>query len=329
MSKTVQEHVTKCAEEAKEERRWMTPADHRERELFRRMAKDRKLKVPMRGMYVPMGEYLGLKPDVIALRTIRTLAEQHPNWIFCSFSAGLVQQLEVGFENAMPIHVVDMGKRPTKSTSQIVRHRADGPVRTRVVDDVTVTAPEVTAIDCMLECGFDRGLAIADSALRNQGLGQDHLKRELKMRQQSRAASVAEAAINHADPDAENGGESMARALMIRQGFMIPELQVEIPDIVEGGTCFRADYYWDLRDLKLGVVAGELDGMVKYEDPEMMGSRDVTQVLTDERQREARISASDIKVVRFKYDLLKEPDKFVELLNTYGIPRTTVPCVGI
>ena len=327
MSKAVQSYVANRAKEAESDNRWITAQSPYERMLFARMAREGKLKVPMRGMYVPMEEYLSLKPDVIALRTIRTLAEQHPNWIFCSFSAGLVQQLEVGYENVKLIHVIDMGNKPTKSTRHIVRHRTKGPVRTRVVDGVTVTAPEVTAIDCMLECDFERALAIADSALRNQGLGQEQLKSELKKRSQSRAASMASAAIKYADPAAENGGESIVRAIIIKQGFMLPQLQVEIENKVEGGI-YRADYYWDLAELGKGIVAGELDGLVKYEDPEMMGGRDTAEVLADERRRESRISANDVKVMRFSLKDARSTESFVNLLNTYGIPRVTVPDIG-
>ena len=58
--------------------------------------------------------------------------------------------------------------------------------------------------------------------------------------------------------EARNGGESMARAIMIDLGFVPPDLQVEICDLDESDQVVAVDFHWMLPDG--GVVVGELDG---------------------------------------------------------------------
>ena len=106
---------------------------------------------------------------------------------------------------------------------------------------------------------------------------------------------------------------------MIEQGFMVPQLQVKIPNLIEGIGSYYADFFWELSD---GTqVAGELDGLDKYCDPTMTGGRSVTQVMSEERRRESRLGAAGLKVVRFSFAEVEDVAKFSRLLEAYGIPR--------
>ena len=122
-----------------------------------------------------------------------------------------------------------------------------------------------------------------------------------------------------ADARAESGGESIARWTMLEAGFEPPELQVWIEDPVEPGTWFRVDFLWLLPDGS--VIIGEMDGRQKTERPELMGGRSAVRVLQDERLRESHLSALRPAVVRFGYDVARDPVLLGSLLDSFGVPR--------
>lgn len=123
----------------------------------------------------------------------------------------------------------------------------------------------------------------------------------------------------HADGRAESGGESIARAVMIQQGFYLPELQTPLPDPIDPAKMFRADFAWES---KKGIVLGELDGAKKY-----TMSGDPLDVLRDERIRESRLTAYGHAILRFSYAQLlpKNRTEFVALLEKFGVPRGPKP----
>lgn len=164
---------------------------------------------------------------------------------------------------------------------------------------------------------FPDALAIADSTLR---LGADRAALEAYVNGMNhfQGASMARWATAYADPRAENGGESVARAAMILLGCAMPDLQHPIKDPLSGNA-YRADFYWVLPD---GTkVAGELDGNQKYTDPAYMGGRTQTDVLLAERKRESRITTKVDRVCRFSPEEVKDQQYFTRLLDEYGIPR--------
>lgn len=64
-----------------------------------------------------------------------------------------------------------------------------------------------------------------------------------------------------AEPCAESGGESLARATMVKLGFEMPYLQVELPDPIDHCKRFRLDFVW--RDESRRLISGEFDGKAK------------------------------------------------------------------
>ncbi|MBR1828943.1 MAG: hypothetical protein IJ781_05465, partial [Atopobiaceae bacterium] len=141
---------------------------------------------------------------------------------------------------------------------------------------------------------------------------------ELALRPEGMQRRIAENSVRYADPLAANGGESVARAVMIEQGFMIPELQAEVTDPLDPSQTYYVDYRWQLEG---GDVIGELDGRDKYVLPEMMGGRDTLGVVIDERHRESRLTVPGTKVLRFSFRDVMDVERFVSLLELYGIPR--------
>ena len=317
MYSPTQTTIDKLAKEADDERQLIVCHDNFRRELAR-LAKAGELVSPWRGMYATAELWARLKPPERQRRVVRTMAQQYPDWTFCQLTAALMHGLEVSYRDLNPLHVAVELDCHTKSTRKILRHPMDGEEVVEA-DGVRTTSLLRTALDCLAELDFRRGLAIADSVLRVGRVSRAELIRYIKTRTDVFGWEHALDAAAWAEPLAANGGESIARAVMIEQGFMVPKLQVEVPNVIEGHGKYYSDFFWELPD---GTqVAGELDGLDKYYDPEMTGGKSVAQVMSDERRRESRLGATGLRVVRFSFAEVEDVDKFSRLLEAYGIPR--------
>ena len=122
-----------------------------------------------------------------------------------------------------------------------------------------------------------------------------------------------------ADGRAESGGESIARHTLHELGFVAPELQVWIEDPIEPGTWFRVDFLWLTEAGRL--IIGELDGRQKTGRPELMRGRDALRVMQDERFRESHLTALRPVIIRFPYEVARDPGQLGPLLERYGVPR--------
>lgn len=283
-----------------------------------RLVSTGELVSPWRGMFAVTEQWNNLKPLEQYRRVVRTLSKRYPSWTFSHFTAAIMHGLEMSYRNLKPLHLAVGPDCRTKSTHKITRH-VIGDEEFVLADGVRVTPLKRTALDCLIDLDFRRGLAIADSALRVGGMKRAELIAYIKSRTDVPGWESALDAAAWADPLAANGGESVARAVMIEQGFALPKLQVAIPNVIEGGEMYYADFLWELADGSR--VAGELDGLEKYYDPTMTGGRSVARVMSDERRRESRLGAAGLKVVRFSFAEVEDVTKFSQLLSAYGIPR--------
>ena len=134
-----------------------------------------------------------------------------------------------------------------------------------------------------------------------------------------RGSERVEPALSWSDPRSENGGESIARGRMLLLGYARPELQVEVPRVVEEGRPYRADFCWVRADGL--VILGELDGRGKYVERELMGGRGIDEVLSDENIRGSRFSLYDVSLMRFRFGVTERPAEFAALLDEYGVPK--------
>ena len=181
-----------------------------------------------------------------------------------------------------------------------------------------------TTFDCMRYLNFSHALAIADSALRINQAGPNWLSETLLPLSHGRAnARHALEVAKFADGRAENGGESIARATIIKLGYELPDLQVELANEVTGGVN-RVDFYWQLP--AGNVVIGELDGRTKYYGEEVwspdekLATSYTIEQLSNERLRESQLTLEG-KVMRFSPKQAANPAELGPLLETYGIPR--------
>ena len=110
-----------------------------------------------------------LTPAERALRTIKGLAEFHPDWAFWGYDAALLWGLEVPNDLLGPRFLVKTGCSVTLSSGcRLLRPQMAGALER--VDGVRVTSFWRTVEDCLPRAPFSYGLAIADSALRAKGV---------------------------------------------------------------------------------------------------------------------------------------------------------------
>ncbi len=272
---------------------------------------------PFRHVYVDSAVWNDLKPNVRELFRLRAIATLHPNWVFADVSAALIHGFAVSYSLLGRVHILTAPRSHSRSNKEIKRHLASTVEETKI-DGIRVTSATRTAFDCLRTYGFRESLAVGDSVLRICEMTNDQLANAFDAYNRShvhktRAIQIAELCNGRA----ENGGESIARAVMIEQGFQIPSLQVEVPNIANPADPYRVDFFWQLEDTR---VAGELDGREKYRNPKMTKGRDVVDVMADERLRESRISATGVRIMRFSYADVINAQKFCMILRTFGIP---------
>lgn len=294
--------------------------------LFGRRVESGELVCVLPRIYARAETWKALMPDQRHLYELRALHEIHPGWVFCGLSAAVAHGLNVSYQL--------LGK-PLASTSSGRSTLHSGSVRgTQVRGDafteasgVPVTSLARTAFDCARSCGFRDGTAIVDSALR-AGLGKDTLlsyAQEQRGRFRRTDVEHALTTIRFADPRAESGGESIARAAMFELGFAAPELQATVADPITG-TPFRADFKWTLPD---GVVFGELDGAEKYQNKQMTDGKRPLEVLREERFRESRLTVGGASVVRFSPETVSDAAAFDNLLATFGVLKDHEPLIAV
>lgn len=275
------------------------------------------LEVVMPGLYARPEYWSELKFRQHYLHRVRALAQKHPDWTFCSYTAAVIYGLSVSYANLTHIHIAVAPAQSTTPGSQVIRHRYT--YRTRASQmDIAVTDIDQTIADCLVDASFVEGLIIADSALHEQLLSKEHLIEAVnKLGLNRRGVVTARRVARCADGLSESGGESKARALMIERGWQVPELQVELFDPVEPGRPYRVDYLWRVGDR---LIIGEFDGFVKSEQAAEEGK--LAKAQFDERQRESRLSMLDnCKIVRLCWDDLKDLTKLDRKLKVAGVPR--------
>ncbi|MDO4797467.1 MAG: hypothetical protein Q4A01_05535 [Coriobacteriales bacterium] len=281
---------------------------------------------PAPQLYVRAEDWSILKPDQRHRSVVRSLAKLHPTWVFSHASAAIMHGLYVSYSLLDHVHVLTSRRANSPSNGIIERHKR-AHIEWVVIEGVRVTPIARTAFDCLRTYDFRSSLAIADSTLRVLHQTNDQLVSTFgtfsrRFKNWQRAANIAV----FADRRSESGGESVARAVMIEQGYLIPNLQVVVENTVDGGV-YRADFCWQLGNHNR--VLGELDGHEKYTNPLMTKGRDVVEVLTDERLRESRVSIYGDKILRFSYADVMNVRRFRSLLDAYGVPSGyAVPAVA-
>ena len=278
---------------------------------------------PYPNLYVDAAYWAALTLREQTMHVIRALARRHPSWVFAQLSAACV----LGYDYPLSLHdgsvtIVVTAKRSSRQHSAPPLHRLYVPpsqLQMHRVDGIVVTDPLRTVFDCGRAYPFRHALACADSALRagvNRSDMIDYCSTPRRGRRQFRALAVA----RFADALSENGGESSARAVMILEGIMLPQLQRPFPDLDDPRTIYRSDFSWELPDGR--IIVAEFDGSSKYVDPKMTRGRAVMEVVHRERRRQRALERAGVTaIVRLAWDDVTHPWKLVRKLTNAGVPR--------
>lgn len=304
--------------DAEAEHRCLVPSTEAERRQLVRLRKMGEVISPDRGTFARTVIWESLNPQEQAMMRMRTLSMLHASWTFCGISAAIAYGLEVPPELMSVLHVCIPGASHGRSLDALMRHHLPS-CKTEIMQGILVTCPERTIADVLCGLDFSDGLAAADSFLRAAGITRRDLARILDDCPRLHGIRQARLTAAHADGRSENGGESKARATILRLGYAAPELQIEIDDPIEKDRKYRVDFLWERADGRL--VAGELDGRKKYSDPEMTQGKSTISVMAEERLRESRIAATGVMVMRFSFMDTLNDQWFSRILDTFGIPK--------
>ena len=299
----------------------LVPHEERDRRALRRRFRRgrRDLISPVPGLYVRRAHWRSLKPDGRALHIMRGLAELRPNIQFCSQSAALAWNLPVSWHLLHETHVRRERGHRTRSTRRVISHEIEGDPAWDV-GGLRVTSFWRTVFDCLASFPFADALAIADAALRRSGLARQEMIGLLRTRfRHCPGVRRAAAICVWAEPTAESGGESIARAHMVELGYEYPHLQLTLPDPTDDRRTFRVDFSW--RDAAGRLIFGELDGDDKYLGAEAgpVGK------LLDERKREALLTVYRPSIARFSLAVASDPQQLSALLELHGVSRGPAP----
>lgn len=320
MGRTNNAELARLFSHAEREETCLVPSSPRIRESLRRQLEREKAVRPARGMYARSPYWHTLSKSQQALHILRTMQKLHPHWTFCRESAAIAFGLPVAFESPQTVHVATSKASRTSSSGIVAWHivENDRPV---IVQGLRVTSLTRTVFDCMRTADFGQALATADGALRLSGdRPRSFISSFSRIGGNLPGANKAVRTMLYADARSESGGESIARAAMIQQGFAIPQLQVAFPQPLDRRRTFRVDFLWTRLDGS--HVMGEFDGMQKYEDEAMRGSRSALRVLADEQHRESQLTLYSMPIVRFSYKDVMNAASFAHLLKQYGIPQS-------
>ncbi len=156
-------------------------------------------------------------------------------------------------------------------------------------DGLAVTTAVRTLVDCSREWGLTDSVVAIDDAL-HRGLVERTALHEAVLAAQNWPGAAASArALHLADGRAESPLETRGRLRIVASGLPVPELQVEVHD--GRGLVGVVDGWYDD-----AAVAIEFDGRTKYTEP--WRGRTAAQVQWEEKRREDRLRALDIRVVR-------------------------------
>lgn len=317
MHRFVTERIDSLLTEAEARQSCLAPLNRADKSALQKYLRSDLVRSPHRSLYARTDTWSSLSPNDRALWMARGLHTLHPEWVFSFYTAAALQGLYVPNRLLNQIHVAHIGPTCQKSRGIIVHH-CKKELEPAYVQGIPVTPLLETTIDCLFRLSLTEGLPIADSALRNLDISKRQFLDLIESSGQYGAFKASKIAL-HANPLSESGGESMARAVMIEEGFALPELQAPIPHPLYKGRTYRVDFLWRLSGQS--DVAGEFDGMVKLEDEQMLKNHSVLQTLRQERNREAALTSTGLRVMRFTYDDVRLGLPLVTLMNHYGIPH--------
>lgn len=201
-------------------------------------------------------------------------------------------------------------RRTSPAASWMHLHRASLDIMDVVErDGLLVTAPHRTVADCLRSMAPGDGLAVADAALHAQQVGRAEIVGAVRRQSGWPGSRRAARWLPVLDGRRESWLESLSVVALARFGIESAEPQVEIYDA--RGLVGRVDSFWEL----WGVV-GEADGVGKYLgafDPGGPSARRAAEQVLAEKEREDRLRATGLEVVRWGTDeIVHTPERVAD-----------------
>lgn len=186
-----------------------------------------------------------------------------------------------------------------------------------MVQRLPVTTAARTVVDCANILPFHLALPIADSAIAMYpGLPTD-ISAILEAVRSRRAPKLL---LKHANPASENGGESLARGVMLEEGFFVPKIQHVFVDPHDPNHWYRVDFVWFLPNGR--ILVAEYDGMMKYTDPTMTNRQSIRSVVHEQSQRERYLLAWGVTAIcRLDFEDVINRRPLIRKLTALGVPR--------
>lgn len=317
--KETQERIVELFDEAEKASSCAVAQDDAMRFALQRRVRKGEVVSPLPWLFVRASTWHTVSRNV-ELRTtylMRGLMLLPRAYVACGATAAFVHGLWVSRHRLSALHLVGQREPRNMQGVELVYHRlpAFEPLE---VNGILVTPLAETVADCLREFDLADGLAIADSAARKAGWDGGRLVDELaRVRRRAHGMRRALAIASQANPLAESGGESIARAAIIELGYVVPKLQVKIDNPLAPGS-FRADGLWIMPGGL--IVLLEVDGMEKRVNPEMTQGRSIEAVLSAERQRDSFISATGARLLHVEYRDIMNRRRLAHMLDAFGVP---------
>jgi predicted transcriptional regulator of viral defense system len=220
------------------------------------------------------------------------LVLQRDHW-FSHESAAVIHGIPQVDPRSALVHVTRPRVLGGRAKAGIVQHKAVFlPHQATIGEGLPVLDVARTACDLARGSGLTAGLAACDHA-RRRGTSKAQLRAVREQMRCWRGATTVEAAIDLADPGAENFAESAMRELVHALGIGRPSTQFGLR--AEGRTVFC--------DVRVGRHIFELDGKVKFTPVAEGGvaDRDPVEVLWAQKARQDFITGFKLGVSRVTY----------------------------
>jgi hypothetical protein len=242
--------------------------------------------------------------------------------IYVAFAAAVVWDLPIVGTWPERVTVLAPPSGGGRSNATLARTSVGYPVAAIVRDGLLVTSLARTVVDVGRSGTFGQAVAMADAALHGQVASAGHPGRRAVTLAALRAEATAlgvvpgsarcQGVLQFANGASESAGESVSRVAIHSLGLPAPQLQVAFADA--RGNIGVVDFYWP----ELGLV-GEFDGFGKYVRDEFTGGRSLGEIIMAEKERENRLRALGLTVVRWDWAVALSLPKLRSRLADAGL----------
>jgi len=207
------------------------------------------------------------------------------------------------------------GSKSSGLVRRVHRDRGDGVLRR--ASGFLIPAVSQVVVDLAASRTPLAAVVAVSHARRRLGLPLGVLQAQLGLDRPRRGARSVERALVESTDLSDSVLETLTLVRIRDLGFAEPEQQREVS---AGGRRYRVDFAWED-----GEIVLEVDGRVKYEDPDLLGERSGAAALWGEKRRADAILSSVRRLVRATWSEVWEGHELERRLLAAGVPRARRP----